>query len=61
MEQGGRGREANLSYRCHLPPCTDKLPTIAVRIVKPQTHVFRSGSFRPDLVTGIFEIDLVFL
>src|SRR4029079_81924 len=29
--------------------------------MKPQTHMFRSGGFRPNLVTRIFEIDLVFL
>src|SRR6266700_3955449 len=33
-----------------------QLPTIAVGIAEPKTHVFRSGRFRADFVTWIFYI-----
>src|SRR6266567_6670112 len=33
-----------------------QLPTIAVGIAEPKTHVFRSGRFRADFVAWIFHI-----
>lgn len=38
-----------------------QLPAVAIRVVKPKSHVRRARSFRADLVTGIFQIDFVFL
>ena len=34
-----------------------QLPTIAVGIVEPEAHVFRSGRFRRNFVAGVFDFD----
>lgn len=36
-----------------------KLPPISVRVVEPNSHVRRTGPFRPDFIARIFKIDLV--
>src|SRR5205823_6959218 len=40
------------------PALNRKLPTVTVRIVKPEAHVRRAGPFRSDFIARIFQISL---
>src|SRR5947208_8955051 len=40
------------------PALNRKLPTVTVRIVKPEAHVQRAGSFRSDFIARILQIGL---
>ena len=51
---------SRLTLTALLFPCAAKhreLPTVTIKIMEPKAHVRRAGSFRPDFVTRIFDLD----
>ena len=51
---------SGLTLTALLFPCAAEdreLPTVTIKIMEPKAHVRRAGSFRPDFVTRIFDLD----
>ena len=51
---------SGLTLTALLFPCAAEdreLPTVTIKIMEPKTHVRRAGSFRPDFVARIFDLD----